>query len=83
MLEKTKLDQALAMVREVIEDQGPKVLAAKWSSRNTFKIQEAAEILGISRWSAYYAFKRGELPGIKLGKRILIPRHALEKMLSA
>jgi len=83
MLEKAKLDQALAMVREVIEGQGPKVLDARWNGRSTFDVNEVAAILGVSRWSAYGAIRRREIPAIKVGKRFLVPRHALERMLGA
>jgi excisionase family DNA binding protein len=41
----------------------------------------AVETLGISRNFAYELVKRGIIPSIRLGKRILIPRAALEKML--
>ena len=44
-------------------------------------VPEAAEMLGILRNFAYELVKRGELPVIKFGKRLLIPRVALEKML--
>lgn len=43
---------------------------------------EVAEILKISRPQAYLGIKRGEIPHIRVGKRILIPRAALEKMLA-
>ena len=43
---------------------------------------EAAEMLGISRNFAYELVKRHELPVRKFGKRLLIPRVALEKMLA-
>ena len=42
---------------------------------------EAAEALGISRNKGYMAARRGEIPTIKIGKRILVPRAALERML--
>ena len=45
-------------------------------------VSEAAKLLRISRGSAYEAIKRSELPYIKVGKRILIPRYALEKILA-
>ncbi len=38
-------------------------------------------MLGISRNFAYELVKQKQLPVIKFGKRILIPRIALEKML--
>ncbi len=47
----------------------------------TFTVEETAKILGLSRNSAYQGVMTGEIPHIKVGKRILIPRLALEKML--
>jgi len=44
-------------------------------------VPEAAEMLGLSRNFAYELVKRKELPVVKFGKRLLIPRVALEKML--
>ena len=41
----------------------------------------AATMLGLSRNFAYELVNRGELPVIIFGKRKLIPRAALEKML--
>lgn len=45
-------------------------------------VPEAAERLGISRNFAYELVKRGELPSIRFGKRILIPKIALENKLA-
>ena len=44
-------------------------------------VPEAAEMLGLSRNNAYKLVKEKQLPSIKFGKRILIPRVALGKML--
>ena len=44
-------------------------------------VPEAAAMLGLSRNFAYELVKRGQLPVIRFGKRILIPKIALEKML--
>ena len=44
-------------------------------------VPEAAEMLGISRNFAYELVKQGQLPVIRFGKRLLIPRVALEKRL--
>ncbi len=44
-------------------------------------IQETARLLRISRQSAYQAVRTGELPTVKIGRRILVPRHRLEAML--
>jgi excisionase family DNA binding protein len=63
------------------EVTGRRVLAAKWDARTTLTIEEAAEILGLSRTSAYEAANKGDLPTIRVGRRLIVPRHALEKML--
>jgi len=57
------------------------VFTGKLPERHTFSVDEAAEILGISRWSAYEAIKKGELAAIKIGRRRVVPRRILEKML--
>ena len=44
-------------------------------------VPEAAEMLGISRNFGYELVKQKKLPVIKFGKRLLIPRAALDKML--
>lgn len=44
-------------------------------------VPEAAAMLGISRNFAYELVKQGKLPVVRFGKRVLIPRAALEKML--
>jgi excisionase family DNA binding protein len=51
------------------------------SKRLTLTVDSCARLLGLSRNSCYEGIKRGEIPHIKVGKRILIPRRALEKML--
>jgi excisionase family DNA binding protein len=42
---------------------------------------EAAEILGISRSSAFQAANNGQLPVIRIGKRLLVSLHSLEQIL--
>jgi excisionase family DNA binding protein len=49
--------------------------------RRTLTIDEAAKALGIGRNQAYEAAHRGEIPTIKIGKRLLVPTAALERML--
>ena len=43
----------------------------------TMTVEEAGKLLGIGRSSAYGAIRRGELPFLKIGRRILVPRSAL------
>jgi excisionase family DNA binding protein len=49
---------------------------------STYTVDQAAKILGISRWAAYQAAREGELPTIRIGKRLIVPRAALERMLA-
>jgi len=59
--------------RSSIKRPAAEPLASFW------KPDEAHAIIGvhqISRRSFYNALKRGEIPNVRLGKRILIPRHA-------
>jgi excisionase family DNA binding protein len=51
--------------------------------RRTVKIDEAAAILGISRNGAYNAAKDGSLPTIRIGKRLLVPIAALDRLLGS
>lgn len=48
----------------------------------TLSVQECASRMGISRALCYEMAKRGELPSIKCGDRVLIPMKALEKKLA-
>lgn len=50
--------------------------------RPTMSIPEAAKILGIGVNGAYEAAKRGEIPTIQIGKRILVLREPFKKMLA-
>jgi excisionase family DNA binding protein len=43
----------------------------------TLTVEEAAELLGISRGSAYQAVRAGDIPSIRIGRRVLIPRARL------
>ena len=47
----------------------------------TLSIEEAAKLLGIGRNLCYDRVKTGEIPVIKIGRRLLVPRRALEKLL--
>jgi excisionase family DNA binding protein len=49
--------------------------------RRTYRVEEAAGVLGIGRSAAYAAVARGEIPHIRVGRKILVPRRALERLL--
>ncbi len=49
--------------------------------KKVLTIMEAAEELGISKGSAYEAARTGAIPTIRIGKRLIVPRVAFDKML--
>ncbi len=51
--------------------------------RATYSISEAAEHLGISRGLAYEMARQGAIPVLRLGRRLVVPRVALERFLSS
>jgi excisionase family DNA binding protein len=52
------------------------------TERKTYNIEEAGRLLGVGRNQAYEAAKSGQIPTIKIGKRLLVPKVALDRMLS-
>lgn len=51
--------------------------------RMTLSVEEAAEALGIGRTLAYEAARRGEIPTIRIGRRLVVPRAALDQLLGS
>jgi len=47
----------------------------------TCSVEEMADLLGISRGSAYAAVRAGELPGIRVGKRVVVPVRRVAQLL--
>jgi excisionase family DNA binding protein len=83
-LEKASTDQVVAAVIKAMAQVGERpILDRKWDGRSTFAVHEAAEILGISPWAAYRGVKNGNIPATRIGKRLVVPRHALERKLGA
>ena len=60
-------------------DDQPARLAT--DDRLTWTVPEAARLLGISKDTAYEAAHRGELPVKVIGRRMLVPRAALLRLL--
>ena len=51
--------------------------------RATITVPEAALLLGIGRSACFEAARRGELPTLRLGRRVLVPVPALLRMLGS
>jgi excisionase family DNA binding protein len=50
--------------------------------RLALSVEEAGPLLGISRDLAYDLVACGDLPSVRLGRRIVVPRRALEETLA-
>ena len=48
----------------------------------TLTVEEAGKRLGISRATAYALANQGQLPVIRLGKRLLVSKVGLERMVN-
>jgi excisionase family DNA binding protein len=48
----------------------------------TLSVPETAALLGISRAHAYELVARGQLPALRLGRRLVVPRQAIENLLA-
>ena len=51
------------------------------SQRLVVSVKEVKELLGLSRNAVYQAIARGEIPVVKVGRRLLVPKKALERFL--
>lgn len=49
--------------------------------RLTMTVKEAGALLGVSRSLAYELVRRGDLPSLRLGRRIVVPKRAVEDLL--
>ena len=47
-----------------------------------YSVQEAAEVFGISKSYMYELARRGEVPALKLGKRLVVPKEKFIKWIN-
>jgi excisionase family DNA binding protein len=68
------------------EDQGVPAAIGRPSSWASVplatSVSEAAKIIGIGRNSCYALVARGELSAVRIGRRVVIPRQAIEQLLA-
>ena len=58
-----------------------KPIAKNEDERLVYDVPEAGVLLGLTRNAAYEAAKRGDLPTIRIGKLIRVPKAALHAMI--
>lgn len=52
------------------------------SERLVLSVEEAAELLGLSRGAAYSGVRSGDIPAVRVGRRWLVPRARLLELLN-
>jgi len=57
-------------------------VAPSAEERLVYTVPEAGRLLGLSRNAAYAAAARGEIPCIRIGSLMKVPRRAFERMLA-
>lgn len=67
--------------QEASGTKGDDVLLPDPRERPTVTVPEAGELLGLSRATAYESAGRGELPTIRMGRRLLVPTAGLLRLL--
>jgi len=65
---------------EVVVNEGLAVQPE--AERLVWTVEEAGRMLGVSRAHAYELVARGELPHLRLGRRVVVPKHAIELLLA-
>ena len=49
--------------------------------RPTLRVEEAGRFLGLGRNAAYDAVGRGDIPSIRIGRRLVVPTAGLRRLL--
>ena len=49
--------------------------------RRAFSVSEVAVMLGLHRQTLAAAIRRGELPSVRIGRKVLVPSEALDRLL--
>lgn len=52
-----------------------------WRARPTISVEEAASVLGLGRSAGYIGVRCGEIPSVRIGRRLLVPTLPLRRML--
>lgn len=52
-----------------------------WRLKPTVTVEQACEILGVGRNSGYEGVNSGQIPSIRVGRRIVVPTGQLRRLL--
>ena len=51
------------------------------AEKQVLTVEEAGRVLGLGRSASYEAVRRGDIPSISIGHRLVVPIKALERLL--
>jgi excisionase family DNA binding protein len=54
----------------------------RMDGRVTLTVEEAGQLLGIGRGLAYESARRGDIPTLRIGRRLVVPKAALDRLLA-
>lgn len=60
----------------------PKRLPLPEDGAAVFSVQEAAQLLKLARITVYKAVHSGKLPSVRIGRKIGIPKRAIDRLLA-
>ena len=64
--------------------KGPSIRCGEASDRRVvYEVPEAGELIGLGRNASYAAAKRGDIPTIRVGKLLKVPRAAFHQKFGA
>lgn len=65
-----------------MKNNGNIICEVETMEKLVYSVQEAAEVLGISKSYMYELARRGEVPALKLGKRLVVPKEKFIKWIN-
>jgi hypothetical protein len=79
------MDKPAVSTREIERraEQSRTALGSKWDGYSTFTVDEFGEIFRLSRAASYAAVANGSVGSVRIGRRVIIPRGVIERLLAA
>jgi excisionase family DNA binding protein len=62
-------------------DEGARIVSPLAEMPAVLTVEEAAKVLRIGRSAAYEGVRVGQIPSLKVGRSIRVPKHQLERLL--
>jgi excisionase family DNA binding protein len=66
----------------IFKERGPRMAKLVEVERSMLNMSETAKVLGLGLTSTRNAVRRGDIPSVRIARRILIPKAAVENMIA-